>query len=546
MAGDMEYASKIRDPGAWRRVLLGSVAGFGLTTGGFPGLAQTAESPPPPDDTGTMQLPTIAVEGAVAGMQYNPSQSSLPKLTEPLLDTPLSITAVPRQVIEDQGATTVRDALRNVPGLSIAAGEGGAQGDSLTIRGFTARNDLYLDGMRDFGSYYRDPFYLEGIQVLKGPASILFGRGSTGGVVEQDSKLPKLGSFGAGTLTFGSDLTRRVTVDVNEPLPELAQGAALRLNAMAHDSHVAGRDVARNDRFGLAPSLALGLGTPTRLTFSYLHFSEYDVPDYGLPWINSALVGSPTGRARPAPLSLTGSNYYGFRDGNYLRTNVDVPTVKIEHDISPDVTISDQLRYANYQRSFGITEPQLFTAASANGNGNSGTPALIAPGTPLGSLSVSRNQLAGNSLETYLVNQLDLTARFRTFVADHTVRTGIEVSQETSDPVRRTTIAPFSQTSLLFPNPSDAYNAVTYLSSSTKTTAYTQAVYALDTIKLDEHWELMGGLRFDRFDAGFRQVTFANPVTGAGAGGTSFDRVDTMLSWRGAVVYLVVGARRST
>ena len=182
--------------------------------------------------------------------------------------------------------------------------------------------------------------------MLKGPASILFGRGSTGGVVEQDSKLPKLGSFGAGTLTFGSDLTRRVTVDVNEPLPELGQGAALRLNAMAHDSHVAGRDVARNDRFGLAPSLALGLGTPTRLTFTYLHFSEYDVPDYGLPWINSALAGSPTGRARPAPLSLTDSNYYGFRNGNYLRNNVDVPTVKIEHDISPDVTISDQLRHA--------------------------------------------------------------------------------------------------------------------------------------------------------------------------------------------------------
>ena len=92
--------------------------------------------------------------------------------------------------MDDQGATTIRDALRNVPGISLAAGEGGAQGDSLTIRGFTARNDIYLDGMRDFGSYYRDPFYLEGIQVLKGPSSILFGRGSTGGVVEQDSKLP--------------------------------------------------------------------------------------------------------------------------------------------------------------------------------------------------------------------------------------------------------------------------------------------------------------------------------------------------------------------
>lgn len=484
-----------------------------------------------------MQLPAISVQGAAPGTEYNVSQPSLPKLTEPLLDTPQSIVAVPRQVIEDQGVVTLRDALRNVPGISIAAGEGGVQGDNLTIRGFSARNDLYLDGMRDFGSYYRDPFYLEGIQVLKGPASILFGRGSTGGVVEQDSKMPKLDPFGGGALTFGSDLTRRATVDINQKLPELGRGAALRLNAMAHDSHVADRDITRNDRFGLAPSLALGLGTPTRLTLSYLHLSQYDIPDYGVPWINQAAAGTRTALARPAPLSLTQENYYGFRHGNYLRANVDVPTIKIEHDINSAVTISDQLRYANYVRQFRITEPQILTTTSANGRGNSGTPALIAPGTPLGSLTVSRNQIAGNAVDTYLVNQLDMTARFATGFIGHTLRTGIEASRETSDPTRFSTIAPYSQTSLLFPTPSDAFNANTFLSSSTKTTAYSQAVYALDTIKLSEQWEVMGGLRFDRFDASFGQVTFPNPVTGAGAGSTQLSRIDTMLSWRGAIVY---------
>jgi catecholate siderophore receptor len=484
-----------------------------------------------------MQLPAISVQGDVPGTQYNPSQPSLPKLTEPLLDTPQSIVAVPRQVIEDQGVVTLRDALRNVPGISIAAGEGGAQGDNLTIRGFSSRNDLYLDGMRDFGSYYRDPFYLEGIQVLKGPASILFGRGSTGGVVEQDSKVPKLDTFGGGALTFGSDLTRRATVDINQPLPELGQGAALRLNAVAHDSQVADRDVVRNDRFGLAPSLALGLGTPTRFTFSYLHLSQHDIPDYGVPWINQAAVGTRNAVARPVPLSLTQEDYYGFAHGNYLRANVDVPTVKIEHDINSAVTVSDQLRYANYVRQFRVTEPQLFTTASATGKGTSGTPALIAPGAPLSSLTVSRNQIAGNSVETYLVNQLDLTARFATGLAGHSLRAGIEVSRETSDPTRFSTIAPYSQTPLLAPNPTDPFNAVTFLSSSTKTTAYTQAVYAVDTIKLSDEWALMGGLRFDRFDASFGQVTFPNPVTGAGAGSTQFSRVDTMLSWRGAIIY---------
>lgn len=212
-----------------------------------------AQSEYPPNG---MALPTIAVQGSAPldlG-DYKTDAPSIPKLTEPLLNTPQTIDVVPRQVLDDQGVTTFRDALRNVPGISLAAGEGGSQGDSLTIRGFTARNDIFLDGVRDFGSYYRDPFYFEDIQVLKGPASILFGRGSTGGVVEQDSKRPKLDRFVTSTFTIGTDLTRRVTADVNQPLPDLGRGAALRLNVMAQDGNVADRDAARNRRFGLAPA----------------------------------------------------------------------------------------------------------------------------------------------------------------------------------------------------------------------------------------------------------------------------------------------------
>src|SRR5262249_19807706 len=142
---------------------------------------------------------------------------SLLKLTEPMRDTPQSIDAVPRQLLDDQGVNTMRDALRNVTGISLAAGEATQQGDNLTLRGFSARSDIYLDGMRDFGSYYRDPFYLEDIQVLKGPSSILFGRGSTGGVVEQDSKQPSLSRFGAASIALGTDATKRTTLDVNQP-----------------------------------------------------------------------------------------------------------------------------------------------------------------------------------------------------------------------------------------------------------------------------------------------------------------------------------------
>src|SRR5262249_24199856 len=102
-----------------------------------------------------------------------------PKYSRPVREVPQSIAVVSKQLIQDQGATTLRDVLRNVAGVSLAAGEGGAQGDNLTIRGFTARNDIFNDGMRDFGSYYRDPFNMEEVQVLKGPSSTTFGRGTT-------------------------------------------------------------------------------------------------------------------------------------------------------------------------------------------------------------------------------------------------------------------------------------------------------------------------------------------------------------------------------
>ncbi|PKU25628.1 TonB-dependent receptor [Telmatospirillum siberiense] len=511
--------------------LLASTPSLALSAVGLALAGSVPEAAAQSADGGAIQLPPVSVEAAPSG-DYKVDQPSLPKLTQPLRDTPQTVETVSRQLMDDQGVATMRDALRNVPGISLAAGEYGAQGDNLTIRGFTARNDIYLDGMRDFGSYYRDPFYLDGIQVLKGPSSILFGRGSTGGVVEQDGKSPQLAPLTAGTLGFGTDATKRLTADVNRALPDLGPGTAIRLNVMGHESNVAGRDVTQNDRFGFAPSFAVGLGTPTRLTLSYLHQTEYDVPDYGLPWLYQSASGVKSATARPA--SVSGSNFYGFEHGDYLRTNVDVGTVKLEHDVGSAIVLRDQFRYAHYTRQFRITEPQIYGTTAAGATGSS---ILVSPSTSLGSLNVSRNQLYGDSVETFLQNQADVTLNVRTGPIAHALVTGFEVGQETSDPNRNSTIGPYSTTSLVSPDPAQAYNANTYRSSMTSTTADTLAAYALDTITLDEHWQVMGGVRFDRFDASFDQTTYANPVTGRGAGALSFSRVDDMVSWRGALVF---------
>ncbi|HEY1506208.1 MAG TPA: TonB-dependent siderophore receptor [Stellaceae bacterium] len=514
---------------SWHRCLFASSSVAALLTG-WSSLAGAQAY-----GSGPVQTPTVSVDSAAQTGDYTTQQPSLNKLTQPMRDTPQSIDTVPRQLLDDQGVTTMRDALRNVTGISLGAGENASQGDNLTLRGFSARSDIYLDGMRDFGSYYRDPFYLEQIQVLKGPSSILFGRGSTGGVVEQDSKQPGLSPFMRGELGFGSDLTKRITADINQPLGALGTGAAFRINLMAHDSNVAERDVTRNSRFGLAPTLSLGLGTDTRAYFSFLHQSEYDTPDYGMPVLFQGTAGAPRQVAQPVPESVGRSNFYGFADNDFLRTNVDVATGRVEHDVNDRLTVRDQLRYAHYTREFRITEPQIaFTPVAAGGSLN---PRLVTPGTPLGSLLVSRNQLYGTSLETTIENQIDATAKFSTSFVKHTLVGGVEIGEETSDPRRFTTIGPFSTTPLTNPNSGQPYNASTFYASNTKTDAATKALYVLDTAELSDQWQLMGGGRLDRFDVNFYQQAFNNPVTGTGAGYTALQHKDDMASWRGGLVY---------
>jgi catecholate siderophore receptor len=427
--------------------------------------------------------------------------SSSPKYSAPMVDIAQSINEVPRAVLDQQGNTTLRDALRNVAGISLAAGEGGAQGDNLTIRGFSARNDLFIDGMRDFGSYYRDPFNVQEVEVLQGPSSVTFGRGSTGGVVNQASKTPGMDTSIAASLQFGTDLTRRGTLDINQPLPKWGSGAAFRLNVMGNLNDVSERDVAENRRFGIAPSLALGLGTPTRWNFSYFHQNANDVPDYGIPWLFNG----------PAPVNRT--NYYGFADGNYLRTYDDIGSARVEHDFNSNFTIRNQVRYANYVRDVLITEGQV------------ATPVTLA--TPLSAMTVNRKQIGVDSTETYLDEQLDVTAKFRTGFIQHSFVAGVEAGRETSDPTRPTwTNVP--STSLLNPNPDQAFAGSETITSRVTTTSVTAAAYALDTMHLGSHWDLTGGFRWDRFDTDYKQTV---------APAAAFTRVDEMPSWRAALVY---------
>jgi catecholate siderophore receptor len=449
---------------------------------------------------------------------------ALSKIPTPLVDTPQSVTALPQGLLADQGVSTFHDALRNSPGISLAAGEGALQGDNLTLRGFPIEDDIFLDGLRDFGSYYRDPFNYAQIDVLEGPAGVQFGRGSTGGVINQESKAPELHPFVVLDGDLGTDRTRRFTADINRPLPNVADGSAFRLNLMVNDSGVAQRDVTTNRRYGFAPTFSVGLNTPTRLIASDFHMQEDDIPDYGLPWY--------FGHAAP----VLRQNYYGFADGSYLRTNADIGTVRVEHDLSDHGLLSNVARYAHYERKWQITEPQVNNASSG----------IITPQTPLDQVMVNRNQLAGHSDEAQLWDQANVTYAGKLLGVRQTAVLGAEGGKESSDPVRTRFVNPVTGlntvplTSLLHPDPDQSFSGTAFPNTDVHTNAFSAGVYLLDTFELGRQWELSGGIRLDHFDANENSVTWVFPKSGPPIGTptpTGFEEDLNKGTWRAALVY---------
>jgi catecholate siderophore receptor len=486
---------------------------------------------------GVQAKDTVSVTSSVS------DSVAMGKFTEPLLDTPQSISVIPQFVMRDQGVSTLKDALRNVPGISLAAGEAGAQGDNLTIRGFTARNDIFLDGIRDFGSYYRDSFNYEQVEALEGPAGIQFGRGSTGGVINQESKVPQANEFVNVQTQFGTDLTRRITADINEPLSEALGGTAVRANLMAQEGGVAGRDYAEVRRFGIAPSIEIGMNTSTRATLSYLHLTESDTPDYGLPWFNNTT----------APGAIR-HNYYGFPDENYLKTNDDILTLKAEHDFSPNLNIRTIARTANYPRQAQITEPQIcsnapasvpvggFVSALPTSAVNTKQTCAFTAGTDPSTIVVNRNQIQVKSVEGDLWDQTEMTARFKTLGIRHALVAGVEGGQEISNPIRTSytinNINTVPSASLINPNAQQPFGGTGYITSIVHTKSESVGVYFVDTIKLGRLFEASGGVRWDRFDTGYNLYQPTPPAGGTVTAPVApISRVDEQPSYRAAFVY---------
>ncbi len=435
-------------------------------------------------------------------------EPELGQLTQPIVETPQSISVVSAEELAYRAVDDLNDALRSVPGISLGAGEFSWQGNTPIIRGFAARGDMFLDGMRDFGNYYRDAFNIQQLEVLQGPSSIFFGRGSTGGVINQSSKRPSMIDVSSLTLAAGSHETFRAVADVNKPLETLGEGSAARIVGMLHKSNVPGRDVAAFERYGVAPSLALGLGTPTRLRANYFHQSDRNMPDYGLPWY--------FGEGAPVPRN----NFYGF-ESDFQNTGANVLTLRVEHDADENLTFNAQIRYAHYSRDFRITEVVLDPATT--------------PATPLNQVVLNRNIWSGDSTETTLIGQAGVTADFMTGSLGHTVVFGIEGGRESSNPIFKNSLG-VPDVGLLTPDPSQPFtstNTFTRFSADTEATSF--AVFAVDTVDLSAKWEATLGFRWDYFDVLYKGENFS--PDGTLTSSARIPQTDKMPSYRAALLY---------
>ena len=448
---------------------------------------------------------------------------SSPRYTAPVRDVPQTIAVIPRATIEEQGATTLSDALRNVPGITLQAGEGGGAsntaGDMFNMRGFNASNSLFVDGVRDDGLISRDVFNLEQIEVFMGPTGSDVGRGTAAGYINMQSKTPHLGQAYSATVGYGNNDRARMTADANFAPPMTAGGgwwskAAFRVNALWQDGGVPGRDVVENETRAVAPTLGFGLGTRTRLTLSGQSVRQDNLPDYGIPgaaWAEEPLAPTTIQAAAPVPQT----NYYGSPHYDYDKGSQDNGTVRLEHDVNRTLSLRFQSRYNRTTREAILSTIQNPAAFDVTTN-------LVTIGRQG---NERRNQVTSH--------QFSLIDRFSTGGLRHAVSAGADVNLENQFAPGLTGLGTRAPVDIYHPNPLDpvpGYAPTRSLAWSRGETA-TVGLFAFDTVDLGSRWQLSGGARVERYDTDFTNVDAAGVTT------ANLEGADTLVSGKAGVVF---------
>ena len=468
-------------------------------------LAQSAAAPAAAASQARSEttLPTVKVQAAQDN-DYKADVVSSPKFTQPIVDTPQTITVIKKELLQQQAATSLTEALRNTPGVTMQLGENGSTqtGDSINLRGFDSSQSIFVDGIRDLGAVSRDVFNIDQVEVVKGPSGSDIGRGASSAYINLVSKQAQAdGAFATGTLVGGTADRKRVVADFNTPIAAVP-GSAVRLNVMAQDYGTPGRDEVRQKRWGIAPTATIGLGSSARETLSYVHVQQDNRPDggvstFGLKGYVFAAASGTTPAQKPGP-AVDPSNFYGL-SSDFDHVKIDMFTSKLESDLAKGFTLRNTTRIGRTVEDVVVTGVNAVTATAA---------------TPSG-YTVARSRQGRHQDNEILTNQTNLASEFSTFGLKNFLSTGFELTYERQKTATPVTVA--GSANLYAPNPGDTMALPAYKGTQTTGSTLTASAYAFETLDITRDFLLNAGVRFDKFHTDTASATYTAATSTAAA-----------------------------
>lgn len=447
-------------------------------------------------------LPNVTVKAKAdktpdSKQNYQAVTTTAGKGKQALRDIPQSITVITEKLMDDKNYDTLKSAMHAVTGIAFEAGEGGAIGDLIRLRGFTTRGDIFLDGMRDIAQYNRDTFNEDRVEVLRGSASMLYGRGSTGGIINQASKQPFLMDQHEVEATVGTDDYVRLSGDFNF---KTADDAALRINVMKTDAH-SSRGGPETHRQGIAPTYRWGIGTADEFSVGYYHLSYKDIPDYGFRWLN--------GR----PVDAVAERWYGMAS-DYQNDSANYVHASHVHRFADGGEIKTQFRDGRYKRDLWATTAGFTSATTSIASINNNSVISRGAGPSRGA----------SDHHTFV--QTDYNGKTQWWGLKHELLAGGEWARERSAAFQYS-LTGITKATTTFGNdgPGAAVADTRVKQPSTKFHSDAVGLYVQDTISFTPEWKVMAGLRYDHLSGHYERPT------------DTLDRRDEEISHRVGLLY---------
>ncbi|MDZ5460187.1 TonB-dependent receptor [Azohydromonas lata] len=497
-----------------RRALLplgALAAGFSIAGAA---LAQQADAPAAKDSEAVMPAVRAKAAGEPKGNDsLRTTTTTIGKGKQALRDIPQSVTVVTEKLIEDRNLDTLKETLKNTGGVSFMAAEGGEE--DIRLRGFSLQQsgDIFVDGMRDPAFYERDTFNYDRLELLRGSASMLFGRGSTGGAVNQVSKLPQLSDEHEVRTTLGNHAYRRITGDFNI---QTGDESALRLNAMytKADNNGSGSSI---EKGGAAGAFRTGIGTSDEFTVSLFHLNNNNGMNYGLPWIRSTAGPTSTPSLNTLLPGLKPSAYFGAAS-DYNDGAASMGTLTHLHRFSNTVELRTSLRKGRFER-----DQHASTIRFAGTAGTLANPIANPAAVDLSNFGPSTvlNRGAQNKIQDFETTMLqsDLSAKFDALGVKHSVLAGVDFAKDEKTLYRATVPTGVNLnkgqvrvdgTELGNPWVDESQRVLSPMSGYD---GHNWGVYAQDLVQVAPSWKVLGGVRYDSTKVDFRRISVADDTT---------------------------------